>query len=747
MDFPMNFIAATKEYTTFDKHVPAPFLRKSFRVDSEFDRAELLICGLGFYDLYLNGNRLTKGPLAPYVSAPDDLLYYDRYDAARYLKRGQNVIGVILGNGMQNAFDGYTWNFEKAGWRGAPETALRLEVKNGGDAVVTIESDESFKTSSSPITFDGMRTGEYYDARKEQPGWNGAGFDDSGWADALRAPVPRGEPVLCGVEPIVTAGEMGPVSIQRQGDGYLYDFGVNDAGICRLRVSGAPGQEISLEHGEMLTDGKLNLRNIQFVPDGYVQRDRYICKGTGVETHTPRFTYHGFRYVYVTGVTEKQAVPELLTFVVMHSGLTERGGFACSDETANKLQKMTRRSTVSNFYYFPTDCPQREKNGWTGDAAASCEHTLVNLAAEKSYREWLRGIRKAQREDGALPGIVPTGGWGFAWGNGPAWDRVLVNLPYYTYLYRNDVEILKENATAILRYVNYLADHLNAEGLVRLGLGDWCPPGRGADVYKSPLEFTDSVMSMDICRKASYIFGVLGMDLQKKFADGLAGRLRRNIRERLVDFAAMTAAGDCQTSQAMAIYYDVFENGEKPEAFRRLLEMIENNRGLMDTGYLGARVIFHVLSAYGKSDLAFRMITTPEFPSYGYWVAQGNTALCELFQKEPGGSLNHHFFGDISSWFIKWVAGIQLNPHRNNVQEVDLRPSFIGALSFAKGFHIAPAGKIISEWKRENGGVTLTVEVPETMDGQIRLDGGYLFAESGLSYAKAATGTYKIIKA
>ena len=211
-----------------------------------------------------------------------------------------------------------------------------------------------------------------------------------------------------------------------------------------------------------------------------------------METHLPIFTYHGFQYVLVKGITREQATEKLLTYLVMNSDIAERGGFACSDPVVNALQTFTRRSTLSNFYYFPTDCPHREKNGWTGDAALSAEHTLLNLAPETSYKEWLRNVREAQNERGAFPGIVPAAtDWSFGW-NGPAWDAVITCLPYFTYVYRGDKSILAENATSIFRYCNYLAENLNDKGLVELGLGDWCPPGRYFDQYKSPVVWTDT---------------------------------------------------------------------------------------------------------------------------------------------------------------------------------------------------------------------------------------------------------------
>lgn len=289
-----------------------------------------------------------------------------------------------------------------------------------------IESDETWHTESSPLLFDDYRFGEIYDGRLEIPGWNTIGFDDSEWKFAERAPQPRGEKRLCTAEPIDIVNELKPISVTKTEKGYLYDFGINTAGVCRLCVRGELDQRIELRHGEHLKDGLPDVENIWFKREHwardleYVHKDVYICRGDGEEVYTPAFAYHGFRYVLVSGITEAQATEDLLTALEMHSLLEERGGFSCSDETANKLQQMTRQSDVTNFYYFPTDCPQREKNGWTADAALSSEHILLNLGAEKSYREWLRAIVKAQDHNGALPGIVPTSGWGFAWGNGPA---------------------------------------------------------------------------------------------------------------------------------------------------------------------------------------------------------------------------------------------------------------------------------------------------------------------------------------
>jgi len=748
MQFPKNFICATDDFCDLNHSVPAPYFRKTFVLDDIAQNAEIIICGLGFYKLFINGVNITKGELAPYISNPDDVLYYDRYDITRLLAKGSNVIAVLLGNGMLNAFGGYVWDFEKALFRSSPKVALQANIRLVGGDPVAVISDESFRVSESPIQYDDLRCGEWYDANKEQPGWNTTDFDDSTWGYATKAICPKGEKVLCKANPVIIAREIKPVSITKKEDHFIYDFGVNLAGFCRLNIKGEKNQKVQYIHGEYLENGDLYVRNLQFIrPEymhlpPYLQEIKYICKGDSLENYVPSFTYHGFRYVSIHGITEEQATTELLTYLVVHSDLREIGGFCCSDDTLNKLQQMTRNSTLSNFVYYPTDCPHREKNGWTGDASISAEHTLLNLNPEASYREWLRNIRKAQNEAGTIPGIVPTGGWGFDWGNGPAWDNVLINLPYYTYIYRNDKEILKENATAIFRYIHYLTTRMDENNLLAIGLGDWCSPDHPD--HKAPLVLTDSITSMDICSKATFIYDVLNMDLQRDFCQRLTDKLRSAIRARLIDKSTMTVAGNCQTSQAMALYYGVFEPCEKQAAFQVLLDRIWECGNHIDTGILGARVIFHVLTDFGYSDLAYDMITLPTAPSYGEWVARGETSLSESFASNPIrlDSGNHHFFGDISNWFIQNIGGIRLNPHRNNHNEVNIEPHFIEKLTGAKAYHEAPAGKIAVEWKRKQDSICLCVSVPYGMTGKICLENFYQF-EDGLSERILENGVHE----
>ncbi|MBQ7596071.1 MAG: family 78 glycoside hydrolase catalytic domain [Clostridia bacterium] len=748
MKFSEQFISATKKYTTFFEHIPAPLLRKEFDVKNELQSACITICGLGFYKLYINGKDITKGLLAPYISNPDHIVYYDCYDIAPLLKKGRNAIGIMLGNGMLNCPGGIVWDFDKEPWRSAPKTALcvELEYKNGETA--EFESDESFKCSESPIWFDDLRCGVFYNALKEQKGWSEPGFDDSGWKNAFFCEKPRGEARLCEADPITAQKRIAPVSIKKGAikpyipgrkhdwtslempatlEGHIFDFGVNSAGVFEFKVSGAkPGTRVEFFTAEMLDDdGDINNTTFSdFYPVYYAQRDIYICKG-GEESFIPDFTYHGYRYCLVTGLDNSQVSEDTLTYIAANSSFDEVGGFECSDDVLNALQNAARISDLANFWYFPTDCPHREKNGWTGDASVSAEHMLLNLTVEKSYLEWLRNIRKAMREDGSLPGVVPTGSWGYKWGNGPAWDSVLTFLPFFTYKYRGDKKIIEENADAFLRYVNHLANSRDSDGLIAIGLGDWLHPNRGAGDPKCPLIVTDSIISMAICERAAFMLGEIGKTAQRDFAQRIADELRASIRKHLVSFNKMTVLSDTQTALALAIHFGVFESSEIPLAVNRLVEIIHSSHDLLDGGYLSGRYLFHVLSDNSYASLAYKMIKGPDFPSYGWMLNQGATSMWESFYTDHKDSLNHHFWGDVSAWFIKAIAGIDYNPDCSDTHRVDIRPNFIEGLNSAQAFHICPHGKITSSWKVDGDNAVIEIAIPENCRGRLYLPDGW----------------------
>lgn len=753
-----KFVAAATERSSYEKHYRAPLFRKSFILDQKPQKAEMVISGQGFYQLFVNGTDITKGFIAPYISNPDQIVYYDAYDLMPYLTEGENVIGVMLGDGMQNAITA-VWDFDKAPFVSAPKLALNACI----DAL-TFEAD-SFVCTEGPYTFNNLRCGVHYDARLELDGWDKPGFDASDWRKPIPAEIPRGIAKVCEADPIVVRSEFPPIAV-RPGEveihenfsgftnsktdfpegnppytgGYIYIFPKNSAGVYRLKLKNTtPGQKISIQCAEALNpNGNLDYYNLGFYPDGYCQRDIYICRGGEEEIFVPQFTYHGYQYLYVHGIREDQATLDLLTYIEFNTKLEKRASFYCSDEIANALYEICDNSDQSNFHYFPTDCPHREKNGWTGDAAASSEHMVMTLSVEKSWKEWLTNIRYVQDVNGHIPGIVPTDQWGFQWGNGPAWDRVLFDLPYYSYIYRGDTEIIKENAHAMLRYLDLLTRKVDKRGLIEnWGLGDWCQIDRLGE-YAIPVGFSNGCMMMDICTKAAVMFRAVGLNLQAEFADKIAEQTKKAVRARYISFGTMTVEGYYPSGQAMGVYYNVFEPSEKQAAVDVLVKMIHENDDHMSFGYLGARVLFHVLSDFGYTELAYKMIVRTDGPSYGAIVADGRTTMPECPKADlwDCSSYNHHFFCDIKQWFIRQLVGINVNPYTDDPNELVIKPHFVSALTFAEATYNAPNGSIAVKWEKNGEEILLSVKPQGDIKFCIQLDNGYTFQKTATAYIR-----------
>lgn len=774
-----HFISADFQYCDLKQWVNAPYIRKSFQVAFLPEKAEVTVCTTGFYELFLNGQKITKGEMAPYISNPDHICYYDTYDISTLLTEGENVIGVILGNGFANqCID--SWQFSKAPFRAPLCVAMKLTACGEGKNM-TMETDETFKTHPSPVLFDMYRYGMHYDARLEVEDWCKPGFDDSHWQPVHYVKEPKGEKLLCKAQPVKAQYELAPRSIVRQEDfyylhrstaedaqpmketyvkeGWLYDFGVSRAGVCRLKITGEKGQKITLRHCETLRNGNFNLNSIYTFKENYhgyihlFQTDTYILKGGEEEIFTPFFTYHGFRYVLVEGITEEQADKSLLTFVVMNSDIPRRAQFTCSDEILNTLYDMGVHADLSNFVYFPTDCPHREKNGWTGDAAVSASQLLLNFDCSESLRVWMENIRRTQLDSGMIPCIVPTSGWGYTWGNGPAWDWVIVNLPYYALKYDGRLDIIEENADMIYRYLTFISTTRDERGLVKWGLGDWCQPGwkNRSENILSPLEYTSSCVVYDMALKSRLMFTRIGRSKEAEYAGTLAEEMRSAIREHLVDKDNLTAAGACQTSQALGLALGIFTEEEYEGAYRRLIELIEEKDRHVYCGMIGLRYIFHVLFENGDGSLAYEMITREDEPSYGSMIKRGGTALFEsLFTNGVQESQNHAFFGDILNLFISRLAGLIVNPDMDDKNKILVAPHIIPQVQHAEAFYDTDCGRVRVSWERlvENSGkqsmeqarrsvervsdeVVIVIEVPKGVHGELLWEEQYYVLQEG----------------
>lgn len=707
----VQYIYAGETYCTREKHVCAPLFRKCFCTPAA-KRVNLKISAVGFYRLFLNGRDITKGYFAPYISNPDDYVYYDEYDLTDCL-REDNVLCVLLGNGFSNSMDGDCWRFESASYRCAPRLGFVLYA----DGQIVAQSDESVELYPSPITYDDLRAGERYDARLEQPEvfLQGCALPHR---HAMLAPSPKGERKKCTAHAVTVSRTFAPVKIYPTQEGYVYDFGQVNAGLCRLRIQGRAGQRLDLYYGEIFNRGKFEIGSVMnaVTPKDYAQHDVYICK-EGYQEYTPSFTYHGFRYVLVKGLQEQQAKESLLEYLVIHSAVAQRGYFCCSDETLNSIQKCTLRSDLSNLVCIPTDCPQREKNGWTADASLSAEQFLYNFDCGADLGEWLNSVRKAQNDKGALPGIVPTGGWGFEWGNGPAWDSVLIELPYMLYRFYGDRCVVEQNIGAIERYFQYLQTRLNQDGLLAIGLGDWCETGTlGEGDYSTPLEVTDSLVTIILLNHALELFKVAPDRAAEKALVNMRGALIEAFQRKWITDERV--ACNTQTAQSLALHAGIFSENERA-AQQALVELVQKENGHFKVGVVGARYLFEELSRAGHTALAYRSIVHEQFPSYAYWIKKGATTLWEafnrlkeeegVFEREDGGrmlSLNHHFWGSVSGWFYKFLGGLQLLLH----DCVRIDPHYDSGLSFCECGYESAAGKISLRWERIDGRVKLHVE-------------------------------------
>ncbi len=706
-----------------DTPKPAPFFRKEVRVKKELAGVRAHVSGIGYYELHVNGSRRGDAVLAPAVSHYDRAVYYDTLDLTSAFQVGDNVVGVILGNGWYNTFTLDVWDFQTAPWRHYPKVLLQLEISYADGEKETIVTDPSWKVATGPITFDGLRNGEHYDARLELDGWNRPGFDDRKWENAAIVRSPGGLLKSAQLPPIRKIEELEPVSVVEVGPGtHVFDFGKNISGWGKLTLNGEAGREIVLQYGETVDEqGALDNSELDiFVRTGEFQTDRYTTKGGGEESWHPRFTYHGFRYIQTTGLHPDAG--DSLRALVVHTALPDAGSFECSTELFNTIQELARRSTLTNYHSLPTDCPHREKNGWTGDALVSAEQVLFNFDPVTAYRKWMLDLIDAQRQSGQLPGIVPSAGWGYNWGSGPAWDSALILIPWFTYVYSGDRRILESTYEAMIRYLEFLGT-MESDGIVDFGLGDWCPPADEPWGHKCPAKVTDTAYAYVDYLTVSRIAKLLGRNEDAAKFSQKAEATRRAFRAAFVDSATGSVAGDSQTSLACALYQGMLEDGEKPMAFQRLVEEVEKADRHLDTGILGAKYLLHTLSHHGRTDLAYAVTTQTTYPSWGHWIAQGATSLWERWDGK--GSRNHHMYSDISAWFYRELAGIQPDPAEPGFKHTIFRPNPVAGLEWVKAHHLSPYGRVESSWTVEAETFRLEIEVPGNCRGTVYLPTGF----------------------
>jgi len=696
--------------TTDTNALPAPLFRRELTLDGKIKTARAFICGLGYYELHINGQKVGEQLLDPGYTRYDKRDLYVTHDVTALLKRGGNAIGVILGNGWFNVQTKAVWNFHNAPWREAPKLLISLVVEFTDGRTVIIGSDASWKTSTGPIVFDSIYGGENYDARRELPGWDKPGFDDSTWQPAQLVDAPKGRLVAQMMPPIQADQEIKPVKLTEPKPGvFVFDMGQSFAGVTELKVRGPAGTTVTLRHGERLfPDGSLDLNGIahhveRIETNQQFQTDNYTLKGGGTETWRARFTYYGFQYVEVTGFPGRPTL-DSLRGIFFHTAVPVAGRFECSNPLFNKIWRAARWSYLSNLESIPTDCPHREKNGWMGDAHLAAEQGIFNFMPAGIYTKWINDLGDEQQPAGPLPGIVPTSGWGYAWGNGPAWDSAFALIPFYLYEYYGDTQPLRDHLDGLKRYVDYLGTRAS-NNIVSIGLNDWAP-----FKTKTPADITDTAYYFRDAQIVALAASLLGKTEDAAHYNQLAAQIRKSFNDHFFHADTGTYGNGSQTSLSCALYQGLVEPENQARVLQNLVAKVAASNGHIDTGILGAKYLLNTLTEHGRTDVAYQMAAQKDLPSWGWWIEQGATTLWEEWN--GANSRNHIMYGDISAWFYKALAGINPDPAAPGFKHFFIRPQPVGGLTFARAEYDSIHGKIVSDWKIAGGRFNLHVVVP-----------------------------------
>ena len=582
---------------------------------------------------------------------------------------------------------------------------------------MTIAGDQSWNIGRQPIVYNTIYSGEIYDARLEQPGGTGPASTIPLVARPDGDP-PKGILAAQMMPPIRVDRELEPVKISETKPGvYVFDFGQNMAGNARLRLSGPAGTKVSMKYSELLgPDGNVDQKNIavhvlKFGADQIFQTDTYILKGEGVETWHSRFAYDGFRYVEVTGFPgrpEKTA----LTAIFFHTDVPAAGTFECSNPILNRIWTNARWSYLSNLEGIPTDCPHREKNGWTGDAHLAAEQAMFNYFAPAFYTKWINDLGDEQQPDGKLPGIVPSSGWGYAWGNGPAWDNALLLIPYYQYLYYGDTEMLRTHYDGMKRYVDYLTSRAK-NGIVSIGLNDWSP-------WKTKTEagITDTAYYYVDARVISLVAGLLQKTEDARAYNDLAASIKKAFNAKFYQPETGLYDNGGQTALSWHFVKDSSSRRTRPGYWATSLPQSRSKTGISIPASSARSIAEHPA---GKRPRGRGIPHRGPKDQAGLGIldrTRGDHLVGRLGRR---GSQNHIMYGDVVAWFYKALAGINPDLAAPGFKHFIIKPNVLGDLTSARGQFNSIRGKIVSDWKVADGQFIINLTIPANTTATVYL--------------------------
>jgi alpha-L-rhamnosidase len=718
---------------------PMPVFAKPFSVTKPVQIARLYIAGLGIYRTTLNGRPVTEDVLTPGNTNYARQVEYGAYDVTNLLTKGANTLGVELGNGIYNSV-ATAGRYAKFVNPNASSLKLiaQLELTYTDGTGDTIGSDSTWLTTFGPTTVSTWYGGEDYDARREMTGWDKPGADLSNWDHAAFATTPGVTSQLTWrpAPPVRIVDQVSPVAItQPQSGVYVFDLGVNFSGWQQLRVSGPAGTSVTMRIGELLlADG-----TVSQATTGTPIFDTYTLSGNGIEAWHPKFGYHGFRFVQVSGLPGPPAA-DTITGLILRGANDDAGSFVSSDGLLNDIHRIINRAIQSNMMSIFTDCPDREKLGWLGDMQVIFEAITRNYDISAYMRTIVRNMAEGQLDTGLVPTFVPeyfiAGG---PYRDDPNWGNAMVLAPWSLYQAYGDAAILEKDYPNMQRYLGYLTGRANGD-LLNYGLNDWASFDQ-----TTPTEMTSSYGYYRAAATLGQIATVLGRAGDATAYAALAQSIGDAINAKYLDRSKHTYAGGQQAADAIALDLGIVPADVRQAVFDHLVGSIQANGNHINVGMVTLQAVLRVLIAGGRDDVIYDFAELTTSPSYGYQTTHGATSLTELWDgPTAGNSQNHMMFGALDGWFTSSLAGIQQEPGTTGFKKLVIKPVMVGGLTHVKGSYVSPQGLVESEWTRGGAGqLLLHVTVPSNSIAAIYvplLGGRILQATAGSGEASIQSG-------
>lgn len=709
---------------------PSPLFRKSFNASKKISAASLSITSHGLYEAFINGKRVGDDFLTPGWTSYNKRLQYQVYDVTDLVKTGSNAIGVHLGSG---------WYRGMVAWNGrdfyGKKLALlaQLAITYTDGTTETIISDDQWKSSVGAVRYSEIYHGETNDARKEKSGWNNTGYNDADWNAVQIADLPMNTLLATYNEPVKQHEQFKPIKIFKTPKGELVaDFGQNLTGFVELKVQGKAGDSIKIYHAEVLDKaGNFYTENLRVAR----QENIYILKGNGEESFHPHFTFQGFRYIRVEGFPG-ELKPENLTAIALYSDMPATGSFNSSHALLNQLQHNIQWGQNGNFLDVPTDCPQRdERLGWTGDAQVFARTASFNRKVDNFFSKWLKDVSADQHDDGSVPYIIPdvlnrtdAGSAG--------WADVATIIPWTMYIAYGDTGILSQQYNSMKAWVQYIQKK-SPDNLWNTGnhFGDWLfyrpfddNDGRSAVTDKVLIAQSFYAYSVQLLIKAAT---VLGKTEDVQIYTALLPKIKDAFVKEFVTPGGRLVSGT-QTAYVLALNFDMLPENLRSQAAARLVDNIKSYGTHLTTGFLGTPYLCHVLSRFGYTDWAYKLLLQESYPSWLYPVKMGATTIWERwngirtdgsFEPASMNSFNHYAYGAIGDWMYRVAAGIDTYEDAPGYKHIRIQPHIGGGLTDVSASLKTYYGNASSHWKVQDRQLQLEVEVPANTTASVYIRG------------------------